>query len=312
MADQLEHPWLLPADPHPFKRLCGVIRPPGWRRTAASLPTLADAAPDLAFDPNKSTLLYKCWEAVYSGMPDYPAQQIGDCVSFGNGHGIDLLETVEVYLGDLELDAVHRTATEALYGMAREISGDLGPWDGSYGGAAAKAMTTWGDVSYADLGDLGFDTVYSGSRAKQWGRTGVPQKVKDAAASSKLRSAALVTTIEEAGAAIQNGHPVPICTAYGFTMTRDEQGRCQLRGRWGHCMCLAAYRGKDSGFNPGFLVLQSWGPDQPGGATVLGQPSWSFWADTDDISRILAEGDSYALAGATGYRRKSMPSELIG
>lgn len=309
MADQ-QHPHALPTDPHPFARLCGVVRPPGWERTAANLPTLADAAPDLAFDAGKTVLLYRCWDEVYSGPPEYPAQQIGDCVGFGNAHGIDLLETVELYQLQIDAASVHRTATEALYAMAKEISNDLGVFDGSYGGAAAKAMVRWGLLSYADLGDLGFDTVYSGDRAKQWGMSGVPAKVKDAAVSSKLRSAALVQTVEEAGAAIQNGHPVPICTARGFTMTRDAQGRCRIQGRWGHCMCLGGYRGADSGFDPGFLVLQSWGPDQPGGPVVLNQPSWSFWADTADIARILAEGDSFALAGAAGFRRKAMASEL--
>jgi hypothetical protein len=301
-----EHPWKLPSDPHPFDFTFGVIRPPGWQRIGRSLPTLAQAAPDLPFDAKKTVLLYKCFTEVFSGYPDYPAQQIGDCVSFGHAHANDCLMTVEAYLGDLPVESIRRTATEFLYGEARKVSGDLGWGDGSYGGAAVKAMTTVGMLSYGQLKDAGESDAYSGSRAKQWGRTGPPTKLEPIAADYKLGAAALLQSADDMGRAIQNGHPCTICTAHGFTEQRDADGFCRLRGRWGHCMHVTAYRAD----KPGFLIVQSWGPDQPSGPLALDQPSYSFWCTLEDMARIIDEGDSYALAGSPGFARKAMPSEL--
>lgn len=308
MADEhpKSHPWALPCDAHDYAHLCGVVRPPGWERIGRTLPTLAQAAPDLPADPSKTVLLYKCFTEVFADYPDYPAQQIGDCVSFGHAHANDLLMTVEAYLRDLDPAAIRRTATEFLYGEARKVSNDLGPFDGSYGGAAIKAMTTVGMLSYGQLGEAGQETTYSGSRAKQWGRTGPPASLEPIAAGYKLQAGALLESAEDAIRAIQNGHPCTICTGHGFTMTRDSQGFCRLQGRWGHCMYLSAYRAD----RPGFLVMQSWGPDQPSGPTDLDQPTWSFWADKDAIETIIGEGDSFALAGSPGFAPKSLPGEL--
>jgi hypothetical protein len=306
LVEPAENPWRLPTDPHPHAHLCAVIRPPGWERIGRSLPTLAQAAPDLEPDPKKTVLLYKCFKEVFSAYPDYPAQQIGDCVSFGHAHANDLLMTVEAYLGDLPADAIRRTATEFLYGEARKVSGDLGPFDGSYGAAAVKAMTTVGMLSYGQLKDAGESDAYSGSRAKQWGRTGPPAKLEPIAAGYKLGDAALLQSTDDMMRAVQNGHPCTICTAHGFTMTRDADGFCRLSGRWGHCMHVTGYRAD----KPAFLIGQSWGPDQPGGPLALDQPSWSFWCAVPEMARIIAEGDSFALAGSPGFAPKAMPSEL--
>jgi hypothetical protein len=297
--------------PHGFEHLCGWMGADDKQKAlAAAVPTLAQAAPSLASDPDKSILLYRVWKAVFSGDPDYPGQAIGDCTSFGNGHAHDLLQTIEAYLGDLPVDSVHRTATEALYGMGREISGGLGLADGSYGAAMAKAMVQWGLISYAKLGELGYDTTYSGQRAKSWGWHGAPQKVKDAAAACKLGAAALVDSNEAGIAALQAGHPFAICTGMGFTMTRDQDGFVRRKGHWGHCMCCAGYRSKKETGRDGFLILQSWGPQTPDGPLALDQPSFSFWIEPQDMATILSEGDSFAISGSPGFGAKSLPAEL--
>lgn len=305
-AGQL-HPWKLPTDPHPLAHLCGVIRPPGWQRIGRSLPTLAQAAPELAPDPTQTVLLYKCWTKVYSGYPDYPAQEIGDCVSFGHAHAMDLLDTIEVFLEQIDVSEVQRMATEFIYGAARKVSGDLGPFDGSYGGAAVKALTTVGYLSYSEMGSLGESTTYSGSRAKQYGRTGPSAKEEQLAATHKLQAAAMLQSTDDGIAAIQNGHPFTICTAFGFNGSRNNQGVIRLNGRWGHCMFVAGYRADIKAF----LVVQSWGPDQPTGPLDLDQPSYSFWVLEADMARIIAEGDSFALSGSPGFPKKALPPELI-
>lgn len=286
----------------------------GWRgiddtqrALAASMPTLAQAAPAMMAaapaDPNAPVLLYKAWREVLGKDPDYPAQQIGDCTSFGNAHANDLLQCIEISTG--ERAVYHETDTEALYGMGREIIGDLGRQDGCYGAAMVKAMTQWGLASRDMVGKIegGDAGAYSGRRAKDWGWHGTPKAIKDAAAAYKLGSGAQVATWDELVAAIRNGYPVPICTARGFSMARDAQGFCRMQGRWGHCMFVAGVRFD----RPGACIVQSWGADTPSGPLGLDQPTFSFWADRSAIESILAEGDSWALSGSPAFEERPLP-----
>ncbi len=282
----------------------------GWRGAdtpeakivAASMPRLFSAAPSLATarDANdtRPILLYRAWTDLFAGYPPYPAQQIGDCVSFGHAHANDLLQCVEWCLAhpgrEPKPPDIQETDTEALYGMAREAGGMLGFQDGCYGSAAVKAMTTMGVVSRRQLGDQG---AYSGRRAKTWGRTGAPASVKQIAGKQLLGSAAQVTTWDELVAALHNGNPVTICSNQGFSLQRDSQGFCRAQGRWEHCMFIAGVRFD----RPGACIVQSWGMTTPSGPTDLGQPPYSFWADRQVIERILGEGDSWALSKAPHF-----------
>lgn len=289
-------------DPTPKPDWFGLHYNEQHRAIVASFRPLSQAAPQLmqprAKDDTRPVLLYRAWTDLFRAYPPYPAQQIGDCVSFGHAHANDLLQCVEWCLAHPGREPIAKdiqeTDTEALYGMAREAGGMLGRQDGCYGSAAVKAMTTMGIVSRRMLGTQG---AYSGQRAKSWGLHGAPQAVKDQAAKFRLGDAAQVTTWDELVAALHSGHPVTICTGKGFAMTRDSQGFCREKGRWGHCMFIAGVRFD----RPGACIIQSWGPDQPAGPTDLGQPSYSFWADRSVIEAILAEGDSWALSAAPHF-----------
>jgi hypothetical protein len=278
----------------------GWIDHPDRHLVAAEFPTFASAAPRCMAAPNdgKPVLLYKAWKDVLKDYPKYIAQVNGSCVSMGHGHGNDLLQCVEISTG--EPSEYRETHTEFIYATSREVGGMLGRQDGSYGGAAIKAMTTIGIVSREMLGS---DGAYSGPREKSWGYSGAPQKYKDMAAAYKLGNGALVSTWDELTAAIGNGYPVTICSNQGFTMTRDAQGFCAAWGRWGHCMCIAGVRFD----RPGACILQSWGPETPSGPTDLDQPHFSFWADQRVIERILSAGDSWALSKSPDFVERKLP-----
>ena len=156
-------------DESPYQSLCG------WRGIdaiqqafASQFPTLVQSAPHLMeAPPRPSRSCCTRRGGTCSGNdPAYPAQQIGDCVSFGHGHGNDLLQCIEIGLG--EPAVFQETDTEFIYGTSREVAGILGRQDGSYGAAAVKAMTTIGMVSRKMLGT---DGTYSG-RACQGVGTG--------------------------------------------------------------------------------------------------------------------------------------------
>ena len=286
--------------PNPFARFCGWLDLPQRHRIAATLPVLMTAAPDLKPDRSKSVLLYKCWRDVFTDVPDYPAQEIGDCTGFGFGHANDLLQTIDAYLGNRDPGLIHRTCTEFHYAEGRKMAGLLGNQDGCFGSAVGRPMTHIGIVPYSSIGGS-----YSGDRAKEWGRTGAPDDLVAEAANWKLGAAVLLNSTDEMLAALQAGKPCTICTRHGFTTVRDAHGFCERQGSWGHCMFVAGYRASP----PGFLICQSWGPDQPTGPLDLDQPPWSFWAHPADMAVIIAEGDSYALSGTPEFGPQHLPAE---
>ena len=288
-------------EPPPFA--CGWLGIDANQQACATrFSALAAAAPGLvartAPAPGSPVLLYKAWRDVLGKDPAYPAQEIGDCVSFGHGHANDLLQCVEIALG--EPAEFRETDTEFIHATSREVAGILGQTDGSYGAAAVKAMTTVGLVSRELLGDQG---AYSGKRAREWGRTGAPAEIKATACLFKLGSAAQVSTWAELVAALASGYPVTICSNQGFTLHRDRDGFCKARGTWGHCMLIAGVRFD----REGACILQSWGPTVPDGPLALDQPTFSFWADRTVVERILAAGDSFALSRAPDFVARKLP-----
>jgi hypothetical protein len=264
-------------------------------------PTFALAAPQLSgAGTDRTTLLYKAFKDVTGGYIPYPAQEIGDCVSHGFGHGIDLLECVQIAIGQ-KSENLKQTATEAVYGLARVDvgGGQMGTEDGAVGAWAAKAVSTFGTVSRDLVGP------YDGKRAASWGYYGVPAEIKARVGEHKVKTAAQVSTYEELEDALANGYPVPVCSNQGFTLTRDRQGYCQPKGVWGHCMLIVGVRSDD---RPGACIFQSWGSSVPDGPLALDQPPNSFWADREVVTQMLAMQDSWALSNFDGYIGQSLPA----
>ena len=268
-----------------------------------SRPYFAAAAPHLARSgAGQTVLLYKAFKDVNGGQYiDYPAQTIGDCVSHGFGHGIDLLEAVQIAVGH-QTEEFKQTATEAVYGMARvAIGGQQGSYsDGAVGAWAAQAVTTLGTLSRDVVGP------YDGRRAEDWGAKGVPPDLTAQAAAHKVKTASLVTTFRRKleDARSSNGYPVTVCSNQGFTLERDADGFCHPRGHWGHCMLIVGVRADR---RPGACIFQSWGSDVPSGPLALDQPPNSFWADRNVVESMLGMQDSWSLSNFDGYPGQALP-----
>lgn len=287
--------------PQPFamRHLCGwVDHPDRYQMVRTFAPPLAQSSPALMeAPPVENSLLYKAWKDVNGSYPSYVAQQIGDCTSFGSGHANDLSMAIEMVLGTPWV--WEETCTEAIYGMGREIAGMLGGGDGCYGVAVAKALVTMGAVPRSLVGP------YSGQRAKDWGRSGVPADIKKAAADHKLGNAALVTSLAELDAALANGYPAAGGFSQGFTMHRDSNGMCSQSGRWGHEECFCAKRVRNG--QAEYLLLQSWGDNVPDGPLSDDQPSFSFWVTANAMSSILSQQDTLVFSGAAGFQKRTIP-----
>jgi hypothetical protein len=283
----------------PTVHLTGWVDDPARGPMAASFaPPLSQAAPQL-MGADHDVFLFKAWKEVLGDYPAYVPQKIGDCTSFGSGHAVDLLQCVEITIGK-EPNSYLETCTEFIYGCGREIAGMLGGGDGCYGVAVAKALVEVGAVPRKLVGP------YDGNRAKQWGARGVPAEMKTAAASFKVGSAALVTTLEELDAALANGYPAAGGFSQGFTMHRDADGACQQSGRWGHEQCCIGRRRRNS--RRQYLLGQSWGPNVPDGPLTDDQPNFSFWIDETAMASILGQRDFLTFSKFPGFERRPLPS----
>lgn len=291
-------------DPATPIHLCGWVDDFPARRNviaAAGLVPLAQRAPHLmAVGAEDNVFLYKAWKDVIGHYPNYVAQQIGDCTSFGSGHAIDLLQCVEIAIGN-ENTEWREVCTEAIYGMGREIAGMLGGGDGCYGVAVAKALTDFGATTREKVGP------YSGNRAKTWGgRGGVPASVKQDMSAFKVKSQALITTLDELDASLSNGYPSAGGYGEGFTMTRDQNGMCRRSGRWGHETMFAGKRLRNG--NREYLMCQSWGPNVPSGPCVDDQPDFSWWMTAAEAANILRQQDWCVFSGAPDFVTRPLPA----
>ena len=264
-------------------------------------PTLAQAGPDLVLDESKDVFLGQYLLRV---APDWKrgAQKIGSCVGWGWALSCDILAACDVLLRNESESYGGRVLEASVYGFSRvEVRGgrNLGG-DGSYGGAAAKAVTKYGTLHYGiDYGGQTFNDN-SGSREKEWGRDGVPDSLEAAAARHKVSSVTLVRNFEEAAKAIQSGYPSAVCSGMGFSMTLRD-GYMTPMGGWAHCQMAAGVRWNPE---PAILVVNSWGDCYSGTYDTNLPPQFqrsAGWVKAKDFTRMIQGDDTFALSGYAGF-----------
>jgi hypothetical protein len=271
-------------------------------------PMLAQAGPDLVLDENRDVFLGQYLLAVNPGWTR-GGQKIGSCVGWGWSLSCDILAACDIALrGEAETYG-GRVLEASVYAFSRvEVRGarNLGG-DGSYGGAAAKAVTKYGTLHYGiDYGNGDRFTDNSGSREKEWGRDGVPDRLEPFAAKHKVSSVALIRSFEDAAKAIQNGYPVAICSSMGFSMTL-RKGYMTPMGTWMHCQMGCAVRWKPE---PAILVPNSWADCYQGTYDESLPPQFqksAGWVRANDFTRMVAGEDSFALSGYAGFPPRTLP-----
>jgi len=275
-------------------------------------PTLAQAGPDLAIDETRDVFLgsylLKCDPGWKRG-----AQKIGSCVGWGWAMSCDILAACDIHVRSEAEVYGGRVLEASVYAFSRvEVRGqrNLGG-DGSYGGAAAKAVTKYGTLHYGiDYAGEKF-TDNSGIREKEWGRDGVPDRLEKYAANHKVSSVALVTDFEQAAKAIQNGYPVAVCSMQGFSMTLRDGGYLSPMGSWAHCMMFVGVRWKPY---PALLCANSWGECYSGDVDktlpVQFQRS-AGWVRAETCTRMLKGEDSFALSGYSGFAPRKLDGNWL-
>jgi hypothetical protein len=229
--------------------------------------------------------------------PNENQGSVGSCVGAGFKHCVDVVQAVQIAAG--QGGTFKPVSIEAIYALSRvEIGGGRISGDGSVGAWAKAAVERYGVLPMASYpgADL---SRYDPARARAWGRTGLPDELEPAARDHPVKGAALVKTWPDVQRAISQGYPVAVCSNQGFRMQRDADGFAAPQGSWAHCMAIIGVRGAP---RPGAFILNSWGnaahtgPVWPADAPVAG-----FWADASTVGRMVAQGDSFALADLAGF-----------
>lgn len=302
----------------------------GWVRNEEEIEANRDPARTLQFaatPAGKAALgdgdafLYRAVRKVGGFSADqYPnvnQESVGCCVGCGFKHAADVSLACAIVQG--ERFTWKPIAVEPIYAGSRvEVGGGQIRGDGSLGQWAAKWLKERGGLVPMERVGRYDLTKFSPARARQWGArgAGVPDELEADAKAHQVKGVALVTTTAEARRAIQQGYSVGICSDQGFDNrngtvgTRDKDGFCAPRGTWNHCMALIGWRG---GSRPGFLCLNSWGDSAHAGPRWPDDmPPAAFWIDESVVGRMLAQGDSFALADVEGFpARRPLPDWFV-
>jgi hypothetical protein len=300
--------------------------PEGVREFLAELdhPEFKGAAPDVLRNAKgRDTFLFRHADRAHRAVYGRPFEvwnqgNHGSCVSFGWAMGSFVGQAVDWTEGELS-DPPKLVATEPIYGGSR-TAGRLPPItfagysDGSYGAAAAR----WVVGTKAGVGGILYRkkygsvdlTTYDIQTSKEWGANGVPAALAKQATEHTAQGVALCDSWDSLAAAIENGMPVPICSNVGFATTnvRDADGFLPRGGNWSHCMVVIGIRYKANGSpRDGALVCNSWGQAWVrGGRFPDDMPEGCFWADRKDIEAILAQSDSFVIAGVNGWKARDL------
>lgn len=292
-------------------------------------PTFRQAAPQLfqargpptanEYAAGEPILLYRALNTAhqrkFGSLWSPETQEIGDCVSHGWSLACNVDLAVQFCLG--KSDDFQLVATEAVYGLSRVEARGLTinrGGDGSYGAAAAKAVTLFGvpfRFDYRNVGSTECDLRdYSGSRARNWGMYGCggrsdQGRLDQVCKLHPVYQVALVTTWEETKAAHENGYAIAVCSGQGFTYATDANGFAYPRGSWAHCMCSVGIRYDIEGV----LIANSWGPDwidQSRGKYPADMPPGCFWCPRKTWERMIAGRDTYVVSRVKGFPRQRL------
>jgi hypothetical protein len=293
--------------------------PEGSAAFVASLPhpTLAEAGPDLQAaktDVHLERALLQCSPSWKRG-----SQPIGSCVGWGFAMSCDVLAAADIVLRKEPEVWGGRTIEASVYSVSRvEARGRTSApgGDGSTGFHAAKAVRDWGVLHYGQqYGSVRFDRQFTGTQEKQWGRDGMPDELEPYAKQRRCSEVTLVRSFDDCAKAISNGFPVALCSSRGFSMRFADRGSLgggwlTPAGTWMHCMMGCSVRWD----RPAILVPNSWGNCYSGAVDERLPEAFqksAGWVDAEVIDSMCKGGDSYALAGFTGFKPTALPPNWL-
>lgn len=248
----------------------------------------------------KLSLPFKSVLKFFPGFGSDERQTTGDCVSHATRNAVDVARAVEIDINQEREEFVARGATEGIYG----VRGHTG--EGMTCSRAARFVSKDGGIllrkKYGQY-DL---SKYNGSLASGWGRTGTPQELINEAKKNPVGTVSLVRSVQEAKDALANGYGIALCSDYGFSSNRDDNGIARREGSWGHAMCWIGCDDTKTRLNETlFLIQNSWGVWN-GGPKVHEQPDGSFWIREADAAGMIAQEGAWVFSNVQGFPRRKI------
>jgi len=236
--------------------------------------------------------------------------QVGSCVGYGTTHALEITAAANVaHRQQLREIWLSRANPDAIYGLGRYEH--RGNWDGSNGSWSVEALAKYGSLHRLVYGDHDLrNTVPTDGR--KWAAQGLPEPLLKAAGDHKALACVQIKSVEEAKAALQNAYGIIICGQGSFGSRRDSLGFIKLNGNaWAHCMAISSYRGPKSG-KEGYLLQNSWGDNWVDGPVYPpDMPLGSGWITTEDLQHYIKQGDTFAIAGYEGFKKRDIKWEEV-
>ena len=257
------------------------------------MPVFGAAAYDLfGSGEGKLSLPFKCLMEFDPGFGPAERQTTGDCVSHSARNAVDITRSVEIKNGENE-SWIARGATEAIYQSRGHRQQGM-----TCSGATRYVYENGGILVRKDYGDVDLSVYNSNLGANHK----IPDSVyKTEAKKHQVKTVSNVRTVEEARDALANGYAISVCSGYGFSSRRDNNGIAKRGSGWSHAMAWIACDDTRERLNETlFLVQNSWGMWNAG-PKVHGQPDGSFWIREQDARGMLSGGGAWVYSDVDGF-----------
>lgn len=290
----------------------------------ATFRSFADTPAGQVGDIPKEVFLWQA-ETKLTGKPAPAKDQnpAGSCVGFGNTTACERSLAADIVFRKGHPSEFTHFSEEFTYAVgkvqgARALGASVSRQDGSASVFVKAAFEAgYGLVPKGKYGDIDL-TEYSSSRAQSWNTSGPPRELLEASKKYPVKSAAKVTSWEQAKKALASGYAIAMDSWLSFAGKRDANGiAAETREGWSHCLTVDGYcviDGREYGH-----VENHWSdiPDRSGKRTGVaahtgpvgpGNPSTAgFWALSSVLDRGFRNGGSYALSGVTGFPARKLP-----
>jgi hypothetical protein len=269
------------------------------------IPRLFDRYPTAKIDglgKGEVSMPFKAALALDSEFGSYESQTTGDCVSHATRNAGMMDYCIDAMFGGTEY--IGRLATEPIYGhrghggqgASCSILAEYVSTDGPGGFLVRKKYEAGGNS--LDL------STYDSSIGHGWGRRGTPTWINELADDNKAMEVYNLKSVDEAIAALAMGFGISMCSGYGFSDSRNEDGVAKRRGGWSHAMAWVGVDATDRAFQsyggPLFLVQNSWG-NWNSGPKKHGQPDGSFFIEPKIAESMINGGGGFVIASVRGH-----------
>jgi len=288
----------------------------------ATIPQLYSAQLDnLPYDMNRPAIMYRHVVKTLKTNPKLVDQatgrlrsrnqgRYGSCVGHGGARSALFTASGDIWirrereawplLGNVPVDV----SPSACYAMSKVGHGGGQGSNGAWMMDALRIGVPW--ELRTDRYDL---TEYKTEDCSNWEAGRVPQAIVEDAKRHPCLSYVRCRTVEQCVALVQNGYGMHMCSGYGWTEARDEDGFVRISGSWPHCqflgLCYVVYN-KGGTVKRGIGCQNSWGDgwkaSSPLGALTPDLPFGSYIIWLSDIARVLANGVIYGVGDYQGFK----------